>query len=165
MHDTGAVGQVHDPVGAAFAGCRWAEAYELLSARAARQPLAVDELGRLGTAAYLTGREDEAFDWWAKASQASEEAGDGARAARFGVQVAIGLGFKGDIARASGWVERVRRVLDEANADCVEQGYVEYVTGMGRIFEDGDIAGARDAFNRAIKIADRFHDRELRTLG
>lgn len=30
--------------------------------------------------------------------------------------------------------------------------------------EDGDIPGARDSFARATKIADRFRDRELRTL-
>lgn len=143
---------------------QWGRAYRLLSEQAAGGPLGIDELEWLATAAYLTGRDEEAFARWANAHQACLSAGDTRRAARLGLQLSNGLGFKGDIARASGWVTRVRRVLDEEGGDCAEHGYLEYATGMCRIFEDGDVAGARDSFARAIKIADRFGDRELRAL-
>lgn len=153
-----------DAARSALDGREWGLAYRLLTQRAAGGPLGVDELDWLATAAYLTGRDEEAFDRWADAHQACLSAGDTRRAARLGLQLSYGLGFKGDIARSSGWVTRVRRVLDEETGDCVEHGYLEYATGMCRIFEDGDIAGARDSFARATKIADRFRDRELRTL-
>lgn len=161
---TGAVEESRDAARSALDRRQWGLAYRLLAERAAGGPLGVDELEWLATAAYLTGRDEEAFDRWADAHQACLSAGDIRRAARLGLQLSNGLGFKGDIARSSGWVTRVRRVLDEEADDCVEHGYLEFSTGMVRIFEDGDIAGARDSFARATKIADRFRDRELRTL-
>ncbi len=161
---TGAVEEPCDAARSALDGRQWGLAYRLLAERAAGGPLGIDELGWLATAAYLTGRDEEAFDRWADAHQACLSAGETRRAARLGLQIANGLGFKGDIARASGWVTRVRRVLAEESDDCVEHGYLEHATGMGRIFEEGDISGARDAFARATKIADRYRDRELHTL-
>ena len=154
----------HDAARSALDGRQWGLAYRLLAERAAADPLGIDELEWLATAAYLTGRDEEAFDCWASAHQACLTGGDIRRAARLGLQLSNGLGFKGDIARASGWVTRVRRVLDEEGGDCVEHGYLEHATGMCRIFEDGDVAGAQDSFARATKIADRYRDRELRTL-
>lgn len=136
----------------------------MLAGRAASGALSVDELDSLATAAYLTGRDEEAFDWWIRGHRICLEAGDVVRAARLGVQISQGLAFKDDIGRASGWVQRVRHALDDADADCVEHGHLEHAVGMLRIFEDGDIAGGRDAFARAAKIAARFGDRELRTL-
>ena len=141
----------------------WGQAYRLLCEEAASGPLSIDGLDSLGTVAYLTGREGEAFDRWTEAHAACLAAGDVPRAARLGLQLALALGFKGDIGRSSGWVARVRQVLDQT-ADCVEHGYLEYAAGMCRIFADGDLPGAREAFARAAKVAERFGDRELRTL-
>ena len=86
------------------------------------------------------------------------------RAAHFGVKLAAGPGFKGDLARCRGWVDRVARLLDEAGIDCVEQGYLEHGLGMLRIFEAGDLAGAHAHFVQAGKIGARFAHRELVTL-
>jgi DNA-binding NarL/FixJ family response regulator len=86
------------------------------------------------------------------------------RAVRFAVRLAQGLGFKGDIARAGGWVSRGRRLLDDVNIDCVEIGYLEHAAAVCRIFEDGDVRAARDLFTRAHKVGDRFRDRELVTM-
>jgi DNA-binding CsgD family transcriptional regulator len=61
-------------------------------------------------------------------------------------------------------VGRIRQVLEGAE-DCVEHGYLDHAAGMCRIFEDGDIPGAHELFARAIKVADRYGDRELRALG
>ena len=112
----------------------------------------------------MTGRDDESFELWGRGHQRCLETGDVARATRFGVRLAQAQAFTGDIARASGWVERSHRLLDEANLDCVERGFLEHAAGMCRIFADGDIAAARAAFGRATKIGDRFRDRELLTF-
>ncbi|MGH9086322.1 MAG: helix-turn-helix transcriptional regulator [Acidimicrobiales bacterium] len=158
------MGAGEDPASAALGRREWAEAHLLLSERADERELSIDELDWLATAAYLTGREAEAVDRWTTAHRACLERGDLRRAARFGLDLASVFGFKGDIGRASGWGERVRRVLDDLDADCVEHGYLAFVNGMSRIFEDGDIAGAHTCFTRAAKLADRYRDPELRAL-
>jgi DNA-binding CsgD family transcriptional regulator/tetratricopeptide (TPR) repeat protein len=142
----------------------WGEEYRQLAALDAEQGLDVDDLDRLATAAYMTGRDDESFEFWGRGHHRCLEAGDIARAARFGVRLAQALGFKGDIARSSGWVERSHRLLDDADLDCVERGFLEYAAGMVRIFADGDLAAAHSAFGRAAKIGERFRDRELLTF-
>lgn len=145
-------------------GAAWGEEYGQLAALDAEQGLDVDDLDRLATAAYMTGRDNESFDVWGRAHHRCLDTGDIARAARFGVRLAQALGFKGDIARSSGWVERSYRLLDDADLDCVERGFLEYAAGMVRIFADGDLAAAHSAFGRAAKIGERFRDRELLTF-
>jgi DNA-binding NarL/FixJ family response regulator len=75
-----------------------------------------------------------------------------------------GLGFKGDLGRCRGWIDRTARLLEDAGIDCVEQGYLEYGLAMMRLFESGDVAGARAGFVQAGKVGARFAHRELVTL-
>jgi tetratricopeptide (TPR) repeat protein len=70
----------------------------------------------------------------------------------------------GRSALACGWVERSHRLLDDADLDCVERGFLEHAAGMVRIFADGDLAAAHSAFGRAAKIGERFRDPELLTF-
>lgn len=142
----------------------WDEEYRQLAALDAEQGLDVDDLDRLATAAYMTGRDDESFEFWGRGHHRCLEMGDMARAVRLGVRLAQALAFKGDIARSSGWVERSHRQLDDADLDCVERGFLEHAAGMVRIFADGDLAAAHSAFGRAAKIGERFRDRELLTF-
>ena len=86
----------------------------------------------LATAAYLTGRDEEGFGLWARAHRACLDAGDMPGAARFGIRLAQCLAFKGDLARARGWVDRTRHLLDDAQAECVEQGHLEHAAAMCR---------------------------------
>ena len=141
----------------------WDEEYRRLAARDAEQVLDVEEIDRLATAAYMTGRDKESFDVWSRGHHRCLELGDVVRATRFGVRLAQALGFTGDIARSSGWVERSRRQLDDAGIDCVERGFVEHAAGMCRIFQDGDIVAARAAFALAATIGEKFRDPELLT--
>jgi DNA-binding CsgD family transcriptional regulator len=142
----------------------WDDEYRRLAASEAEKPLDVDEIDRLATAAYMTGRDRESFDAWARGHHRCLEEGHPIRATRFGVRLAQALGFTGDIARSSGWVKRSQRVLDDAGIDCVERGFVEHVAGMCRIFEDGDIVAARAAFRRATTIGEKYRDPELLTF-
>ena len=141
----------------------WAEAYRVLC-EVEVEALDLADLERLAVAAYLTGREAESFELWERGHRTCADADDATRSARFGLQLAQALAFKGDIARASGWTERLRRQLDDSQVDCVEHGFVECVSAFCRIMEAGDVAGARAAFERAGKIGHRFNDRELQTL-
>lgn len=164
LGDTGAVERRAHDGGAGFQGHDWDEAYREMSVLAATQRLDADGLDRFATVAYLTGRDDEATRLWTEAHQEAAGRDDVAGAARFGLRLAEAFGFKGDLARGAGWVERVRRMLDEAATDCVERGYLLHASAMCRIFEAGDFTGAHHLFVQAGKIGARFRDRELVTL-
>jgi DNA-binding NarL/FixJ family response regulator len=142
---------------------RWGDAWRLLSNMPAAA-LDVDDLDRLATAAYLTGRDEEGFGHWVTAHQRCASTGAVHRAAHFGAKLAQALGFKGDLGRCRGWVDRTARLLDDAGIDCVEQGYLDYGLGMLAIFEAGDIAGAHARFVSAGKVGARFAHHELVTL-
>ena len=127
--------------------------------------LEIDDLDRLATASYLTGHDEEAFGYWVRAHQMCVDDGAVHRAAYFAMRLGQGLGFKGDFARCRGWLDRTTRLLDDADIDCVEQGYVEYGLAMMRLFEAGDVAGARAHFVQAGKIGAGYVNRDLVTLG
>jgi DNA-binding CsgD family transcriptional regulator len=142
---------------------RWGDAYRILSS-VELETLTIDDLDRLATAAYLTGHDEDGFTCWARAHQLCMDEGSIHRAAYFGTRIAQGLGFKGDLGRCRGWVDRGARLLGEADIDCVEQGYLQFGLAMMRIFEAGDIAGARALFVQAGKVGARFAHRELVTI-
>lgn len=154
---------VIDDARAACDSYRWGDAYRLLTG-VELETLDVDDLDRLATSAYLTGHDEDGFTYWVRAHQICIAEGAVHRAAYFGGRLAQGLGFKGDVGRCRGWIDRSARLLDDAGIDCVEQGYLEYGLAMMRLFEAGDIAGARVGFVQAGKIGARFVHRELVTL-
>jgi len=142
---------------------RWGDAFRLLN-DVELESLDIDDLDRLATAAYLTGHDEDGFTYWVRAHQLCIAEGALHRAAYFGGRVAQGLGFKGDLGRCRGWIERCAHLLADAGIDCVEQGYLEYGLAMMRLFEAGDIAGAHAGFVQAGKIGARFAHRDLITL-
>jgi hypothetical protein len=149
---------------AAFSRGEWGAAYRGLSQLATRNELSIDDLDRLATAAYLTGRDEESFELWARAHQGCIAIGDISQAVGFGARLASVFGFKGDIGRASGWAERTRRLVEEAGLDGVETGYLDHAAATCRVFDNGDFAGACAQFTRAQKTGQRFGDRELIAL-
>jgi DNA-binding CsgD family transcriptional regulator/tetratricopeptide (TPR) repeat protein len=163
VSDTGGVARVLEDARTAYAEHRWGDAYRLLSTLPV-DDLDVDDLERLGMAAYLTGHDEDGFAIWVRAHQRCIDDGAVHRAAYFGMRLAQGLGFKGDLGRCRGWIDRTARLLDDANIDCVEQGYLEYGLAMMRLFEAGDLAGAHSHFVQAGKVGRRFAQRELVTL-
>ena len=148
---------------AAYDDQRWGDAFRALSGFEL-DDLDVDDLDRFATAAYLTGHDEEAFTYWIRAHQRCVDENTVHRAVYFGTRVAQGLGFKGDLGRCRGWVDRAARLLGEADIDCVEQGYLEYGLAMMQLFEAGDVAGAHVRFVQAGKIGARFAHRDLIAL-
>lgn len=142
---------------------RWGDAWRLLAVMPL-DDLDIDDLDRLATSAYLTGHDEDGFAVWVRAHQRCVEAGEVHRAANFGAKLAQGLGFKGDLGRCKGWVDRTARLLADADIDCVEQGYLDHGLGLLALFEAGDVAAAHARFVQAGKIGARFAHRELVTL-
>jgi ATP/maltotriose-dependent transcriptional regulator MalT len=139
--------------------------WESRYAAAAASPDAdIASLDRLATAAYLTGRDEEAFGVWARAHHAALDAGEPVVAARLGAGLAQVLLFKGDIGHARGWVDRCRRLLpvDATNTDA--DGLLELVAGLCHLFETGDAPGALAAFERTTDIATILGDETLETM-
>ena len=128
-----------------------------------RSPLEPEDLERLATAAYLVGRDADSIDIWTRAHHEFLRRGDVQRAARCAFWLAFILLNKGELVRGGGWVARARRLLDDGQRDCVEQGYLLWGVAARSIFE-GDSTSACATFARAVEIGERFGDRDLVTL-
>lgn len=147
----------------AFNRRAWRRAYDGLSAAAAMEPLEVDDLERLASAAYLSGLGDESRSAWIRAHERYADLGDVARAVRCAFWLAFALLNAGDLARGGGWVDRAQRLLDARRLDCVERGYLRYAAAMRAAFS-GDARAGYEAFHAAAEIGVLFHDPELTAL-
>lgn len=144
----------------AFDRQAWGSAYTDLSAASLEEPLDVDDLERLASAAYLVGRAAESSDVWARAHQECTRVGEVARAARCAFWLAFALLNNGDLARGGGWVDRAQRLLDTRRIDCVEQGYLRYARALRSVFS-GDVDAAYADFGEAVGIGERFREPQL----
>ncbi|HEY5857972.1 MAG TPA: LuxR C-terminal-related transcriptional regulator [Aldersonia sp.] len=140
----------------------WEDAYALLSAADRTAPLDPDDLERLATAAYLVGRQDDCDDLGARAHREFLNRGEVERAVRCAFWLAFGFLNRGDEARSGGWIARARRLLDDSQLDCVEQGYLLVLAAYRALFGGDATVGA--TFDQAARIGDRFGDRDLVTL-
>jgi DNA-binding NarL/FixJ family response regulator len=148
---------------ASFERRAWADAFDKLSAADRETPLAPEDLELLAKAAYLVGRDADRDEVLARAHQEWLRLGGAERAARCAFWLAFGLLNRGELARGGGWLARARRLLDDGQLDCVEQGYLLIPLALQR-FAEGDAAAAYATFGQAAKIGDRFGDRDLATL-
>ena len=148
---------------ASFERQAWADAFDKLSAADREIPLAPEDLELLAKAAYLVGRDADRDEVLARAHREWLRLGGAERAARCAFWLAFGLLNRGELARGGGWLARARRLLDDGQLDCVEQGYLLIPLALQR-FAEGDAAAAYATFGQAAKIGDRFGDRDLATL-
>ena len=146
-----------------FARHAWAEAHAQLAALDGRSPLAPADLERLAMAAFLVGRDDDCAEAWARAFQGWLDAGEAPRAARCAFWLGLKLLHRGEVARSGGWLARARRLLDDGQLDCVEQGYLLVPVALQHLAA-GDAAAASATFGQAGKVGERFGDPDLTTL-
>jgi len=148
----------------AFLRQAWGDAYSQLSAADKESPLEAGDRYLLAASAHLTGRDDERNALWARAHQQFLDLGDVPRAVRSAFNLIMGLADQGDFAQVGGWLGRAKRLLEESGQDCVEQGYLLLPVALGSL-DAGDAAGGLAAFAQVAKVADRFNDLDLKTLG
>lgn len=148
----------------AFRRQAWAEATNLLVAADDETPLDPEVLERLATAAWLSGRDEESTEAWARAHSALLDRRDVEGAARCAFWLAFSLMLRGERERAGGWLGRARRLLEDDDRDCVEQGYLLVPAALGSL-SAGDAAAALERFERAATAGARFDDANLSTLG
>jgi DNA-binding CsgD family transcriptional regulator len=135
----------------------WATAYKELSAADHESPLESEDLERLATTAYLVGRDDESAGLWERAHHEFVSRGNAPRAARCAFWLALGLLLRGELAQGGGWLARARRLLDDGQHDCVEQGYLLELQNMGQ----HEAVTAYATSTQATKIGERFGDADL----
>jgi len=142
----------------------WRQAYELFSATDREESLGADDLDRLATCALMIGNESESVDIWAKAYHEFLARGAVEQAARCAFRIGYGLAFRGQMAHASGWLARARRVLDDAAADSVVRGYLMLPDAI-RAALAGEFARSHELFIQAEAIGQRFGDGDLMAFG
>jgi DNA-binding NarL/FixJ family response regulator len=148
---------------AAYARQAWGDAYTRLSAADRESSLAPEDLELWAVAAHLTGRLEESTEIWGRAHHAHLGRGDVPRAARAAFWLGMGLMDRGEMARGGGWLARGKRLMEESNEDCVEQGFLLAPAALMSLFQ-GDGATAFPIFEQLGAIADRFGDADLMTL-
>jgi DNA-binding CsgD family transcriptional regulator len=126
--------------------------------------LASDDLERLGTAAYLSGRIEESCQAWQQLWQAHLDAGDRPAAVRAAFWLAFALLSTGQVAVGSGWVGRSQRLLDEHGDDVVERGYLLHHLMFRHIFS-GEYAEAEAVASQVSDYGRRFSDPQLVAMG
>jgi ATP/maltotriose-dependent transcriptional regulator MalT len=141
----------------------WADAFAELSAADRESALEPEDLERLATAAYLVGRDEDSVEVWERAHHELLGRGEVLRAARCAGWLVFVLLNGGEFARAGGWLARARRLLDDGQRDCAEQGHLLVPAAFQRAVE-GDWPGAYAISGQAAEIGDRFADMDLVTL-
>jgi DNA-binding CsgD family transcriptional regulator len=142
----------------AFRERDWSAAYQALAGADRIAPLPVEDLECLAVAAYLTGRDDEHAAVLERAHVAHRDRGDDTAAARCAFWIALMQLFRGETARAGGWLARAQRLLGER--ECAEQGYV-LLPVVERQLRQGDAESAIATASRAATLGERFNDRDL----
>jgi DNA-binding CsgD family transcriptional regulator len=126
----------------------------------------VEAVERAADDAYLRGRDAESVELRARAYQERLAAGDRRGAVRCAFWLWFGLGNRGEVAAAGGWLARARRVFGELGddeRDCAERGLLLVPTALDGV-RTGDFEAAFVAAAEAVAIADRFGDRDLAAL-
>lgn len=155
----------HIPAGRkAFANEDWTRAYDRLSKADGEQPLGPEDVERLAFSAYLVGRDVESTELFRRAHSTFLDCGSVERAVRCAFWLAFGLFNRGDAARAMGWVSRAERLLDDAEHDCVERGYLLFFAAV-RFLQEGKVDASHETFRETEKIGRRFNDGDLAAFG
>ena len=146
----------------AYATRAWLQAYECLERAHAQEPLGPEDLELLSTVAFMLGRDDDCVSWLERAHLAHLEGGETLRAVRCAAWIGLNLASRGAIGPASGWLGRAQR-LAEGEGDCAERGFL-LLPAMFQHDAAGDHAAAAAVAEEAVRIGERFGDRDLFAL-
>ncbi len=136
----------------------WDEAYQAFTCADKLAPLDVDDLDRLATAAYLTGREVEFHHVLERLYRAHVASGSRARAARCTFWLAITYLLRGESGRSNAWTARGQRLVEDGES--VEGGYLAIVVATQQLRE-GHAEGAHATASHAFAIGQSSGDADL----
>lgn len=139
---------------------QWADAFEALLAARQQTPLARVDLDRLVWSAALIGRDEAFLDSLERLHQVCVGDGDARLAARAAFWIGFRLFALGEPGRASGWLARSERHLENASDDCAERGYLLLPRIFRSLGENADSA-AEALAKQAAGIGERCEDKDL----
>jgi DNA-binding CsgD family transcriptional regulator len=140
----------------------WGDAYEALRRADQATALHADDLERLATAAYLTGRDAEFEQIQERLHRLHVESGDRARAARCAFWLAIANLLRGESGQANAWTARGQRLI--GSQDCVERGYLAVAVAEQQLRE-GQADAAHATAAQAVAIGESCGDADLTAAG
>jgi DNA-binding CsgD family transcriptional regulator len=146
----------------AYARRAWPDAHDALGRAHERAPLDAPDLELLAMAAVMLGRDDDSIAWLERAHQRHLEDGERLRAVRCAAWIGLDLASRGQIGPASGWLGRAQRLV-EPEGDCAERGWL-LLPDVFRHEATGDFAAAAAVAEEAVRISERFDDRDLFAL-
>lgn len=146
----------------AFARREWKAAFEHLVTADNESALGEADLERLGHAAYLIGKEEEATSAWTRAHSAWLEQKQPVRAARVGFWLSLCFLLDGNAAQGGGWLSKSQRLLGDRE-DCPEQGLLTAIAGVVAMYR-GQAEDACSKFEEAISLGQKFGDPDLLAL-
>ena len=136
----------------------WGDAYHALRSADHVAPLDVDDLDRLATAAYLSGRDLEYQQFLERLYRVHVESGAGARAARCAFWLAITFMLRGETGRSNAWTARGQRLVEDH--DCVERGYLAVAVAEQQL-RDGHTEEAHATGGQAAAVGESFGDLDV----
>jgi DNA-binding NarL/FixJ family response regulator len=147
---------------AAYRRRAWLEAYEALTAAEQQSALDPPDVDLVATCAFMLGRDDEYSSWLERGHHRCLDGGDTIGAVRCALWIGMNLASRGQLGPATGWLGRAQRLL-EHEAECAEHGYL-FLPVMFQHEASGDFAAAAGAAEEAVRISERFGDRNLFAL-
>lgn len=139
----------------------WGDAYEALFCADSATPLDVEDLDRLATAAYLTGREVEFHQILERLYRAHVTSGNRSRAARCTFWLAITYLIGGERGRSSAWMARGQRLVEDG--EDVERGYLAIVLAEQHLREEHPDTAHATA-GHAFEVGQSSRDADLLAL-
>jgi ATP/maltotriose-dependent transcriptional regulator MalT len=136
----------------------WGDAYQGLVRADQAAALQPDDLQRLATAAFLTGRDVEFQRLQERLHRVHADAHDEARAARCAFWLALFSLLRGEIGPANAWIARGQRLVE--GRDCVERGYVMIAVAEQQL-RDGQAGAAHATAGQAAGVGECFADADL----
>lgn len=138
----------------------WAEARQAYLRADHETPLEAEDLDLFAMASYLAGRDDDYLVALERAHQAHLKAGRVPRAVRCAFWLGFRLLMRNERGRATGWLSRAERLLEQETGECAERGYLLLPVVEQRL-ESRDFETAYAIAADAVAIGERCGDPDL----
>jgi DNA-binding NarL/FixJ family response regulator len=149
-----AIGREH------YANHRWADAYEALGRADRAAALEPPDLQLFAWSAGLSGHDEEQLKLSERVCGLYAEAGSSTAAALWAFWTGFRLYGMGELGRASGWLARSRRFVEQSGEESVVSGYL-LIPSIRQHIASGDHDAAFRVATDAVGIGERFGEEDL----
>jgi hypothetical protein len=148
----------------AYASRAWSDAYDALVAADRDAELSAQDLELLARSAYMLGLDEEYVAGLERAHAAHLAARKVPPAVRCAFWIGHSMMFRGHQGPAAGWFARGDRLLESAEPDCAERGYL-LIPVLLEHSSKGDFETAHATATEIAGIGRRFDDPDLVAMG